>query len=132
MKLVIQIPCWNEADTLPTTVTALPRAVEGFDEVELLVIDDGSSDGTANVAWGCGVDQVVRLKAHQGLARAFLAGLTAAVEAGADVILNTDADNQYHAADIPRLVRPILAGQADIVIGARPIGTIAHFSPLKR
>src|SRR5438128_2720846 len=99
MKLVIQIPCLNEADVLPTALDALPRKVDGFDHVELLVIDDGSTDGTADVARACGVDHVVRLNAHQGLARAFMAGLFAAIEAGADVIVNTDADNQYNADD---------------------------------
>ena len=131
MKLVIQIPCLNERDTLPETLAALPTQVDGFDEIEVLVIDDGSTDGTAAVARQHGA-HVVRLHGHQGLARAYMTGLMAAVERGADVIVNTDADNQYDAANIPDLVRPILDDQADIVIGARPVGAIAHFSPVKR
>jgi glycosyltransferase involved in cell wall biosynthesis len=130
--LIIQIPCFNEAEALPATLAAIPRAVAGFDSVEILVIDDGSVDETAAVARACGADEVVRLNGHQGLARAFMAGLDAAIERGADVIVNTDADNQYNADDIPALVRPILDRDADIVIGARPIETIEHFSPIKR
>ncbi|HEY1191602.1 MAG TPA: glycosyltransferase family 2 protein [Gemmata sp.] len=131
MKLVIQIPCLNERDTLPGTLAALPKQVDGFDTVEVIVIDDGSTDGTAEVARRHGA-HVVRLQGHQGLARAYLAGLVASVERGADVIINTDADNQYDATNIPNLVRPILDEEADIVIGARPVGAIAHFSPTKR
>jgi glycosyltransferase involved in cell wall biosynthesis len=132
MKLIIQIPCLNEAETLPLALADLPRRVEGFDSVEWLVIDDGSSDGTADVARAHGVDHVVRLPVNRGLARAFMAGLEASLEAGADVIVNTDADNQYRASCIPALVEPILAGRAQMVVGARPIADIPTFSPLKK
>lgn len=130
--LVIQIPCFNEAATLGITLAALPRCVPGFARVDWMVIDDGSTDGTIEVARAAGVDHIVRLGRNQGLARAFAAGLEAAVRAGADVIVNTDADNQYCADDIPKLTAPILAGEADLVIGARPIATTAHFSPTKK
>jgi glycosyltransferase involved in cell wall biosynthesis len=132
MKLIIQVPCLNEAEALPATLADLPRGVDGFDRVEIMVIDDGSTDGTADVARQHGADHVVRMNGNQGLARAFMAGIVAAVEFGADVIVNTDADNQYCADDIANLVKPILEGQADIVIGARPIVNIEHFSPAKR
>jgi glycosyltransferase involved in cell wall biosynthesis len=132
MKLIIQIPCYNEAETLPITLNDLPRKVPGFSEVEWLVINDGSTDDTAEVAKKCGVDHVISLTKNQGLARTFLAGLDACINLGADVIVNTDADNQYAAADIPALTAPIIAGKADIVIGVRPIGTIDHFSFLKK
>jgi len=132
MKLVIQIPCLNEEDSLPVTLADLPREVPGFDTVEWLVIDDGSTDRTSEVARRCGVDHVVRHSANLGLARAFMTGIEAGLRAGADVIVNTDADNQYCAADIPRLVEPILEGRAQIVIGARPISEIGTFSPLKK
>jgi len=132
MKLLIQIPCFNEAATLPATLADLPRALPGFDAVEVLVIDDGSGDGTAEVARASGAHHVVILPGHQGLAKAFLAGVLACLERGADVIVNTDADNQYSAASLPALVAPILACDADLVVGARPIGTMAHFSPFKR
>lgn len=131
-KLIIQIPCYNEAETLPITLDELPRSLSNVDVVEWLVIDDGSVDDTAAVARRCGVDHIVRLPRHQGLARAFVAGLEACVARGADVIVNTDADNQYRAADIPRLVDPILEGRADIVIGARPISSIDEFSRIKK
>ena len=130
--LIIQIPCYNEAESLPATLKELPRQVPGFDRVQWLVIDDGSSDGTAEVARTHGADYVVRHTRNRGLARAFMTGLDASVASGADVIVNTDADNQYDAADIPKLVQPIVDGKAEIVVGARPIGSIAHFSPLKR
>ena len=131
-KLIIQIPCFNEADSLPVTVAALPRAVPGFDVVECLVVDDGSRDATADVARTLGVQHIVRLPGHRGLAAAFMAGLDAAVRAGADVVVNTDADNQYCADDVPRLVQPILEGRADLVIGTRPISEMQEFSWSKR
>jgi glycosyltransferase involved in cell wall biosynthesis len=132
VKLIIQIPCYNEEEALPVTVGALPREVPGFDAVEVLIIDDGSTDRTVEVAQSLGVSHIVRMNGNQGLARGFMAGLHAAVEHGADVIVNTDADNQYDARDIPKLVEPIVQGRADIVIGARPIESIRHFSPTKR
>jgi glycosyltransferase involved in cell wall biosynthesis len=131
MKLVIQIPAWNEEQHLGGTLAALPRQVSGFDEVELLVIDDGSEDRTAEVAREAGAE-VLRLPVHCGLAVAFAAGLAESVERGADVIVNTDADNQYDAHDIPELVRPILDGDAQMVIGDRKVHTLRHFSPVKR
>ncbi|MDA8018275.1 MAG: glycosyltransferase family 2 protein [Thermoanaerobaculia bacterium] len=132
MKVIIQIPCLNEAKTLPATLAALPRELPGVDSVEWLVIDDGSTDDTAAVARAHGVDHVVPMNGNQGLARAFTAGLLAAAELAADVIVNTDADNQYQADDIEKIVAPIVAGEADMVIGSRPIQAIRHFSPLKR
>jgi glycosyltransferase involved in cell wall biosynthesis len=132
MKLIIQIPCFNEADALPITLKELPREVPGFDSVEWLVINDGSTDGTAEVALNNGVNHVISFTKNQGLARAFLAGLDNCIKLGADVIINTDADNQYMAADIPALVAPILAGKADVVIGARPINEIESFSLAKK
>lgn len=132
MKLFIQIPCFNEADVLPITLKALPREVPGFDSVEWLVINDGSTDGTAEVAQQNGVDHVVSFTKNQGLARAFLAGMDSCIKLGADVIINTDADNQYQAADIPALVAPILEGRADVVIGTRPINDIESFSMVKK
>jgi glycosyltransferase involved in cell wall biosynthesis len=132
MKLIIQIPCKDEAEHLPATLAALPREVEGFDSVEWLVIDDGSRDGTVEVARANGIDHVVRLTNHRGLATAFQAGMDAALKLGADVIVNTDADNQYDGRDIPKLVAPILAGQADMVVGDRQVQTIEHFSPAKK
>lgn len=132
MKLIIQIPCYNEAATLAIALRHLPRAVEGFDCVEWLIIDDGSGDDTRQVARENGVDHIVGFTKNQGLARAFMFGLDACIARGADVIVNTDADNQYNAADIPKLTAPILSGCADMVIGARPIDGIAHFSPVKK
>jgi len=132
MKLIIQIPCFNEAEHLPVSLGALPRVVEGFDTVEWLVVDDGSADGTAEAARKLGADHVVILPHNRGLARAFMAGIEASLKAGADVIVNTDADNQYDASCIPDLVRPILEGRAELVIGARPITEIGHFSPAKK
>jgi len=131
-KLVIQIPCYNEEATLAATLACLPRELAGFDSVEWLVIDDGSSDATAAVALRCGVDHLVRLQQNQGLARAFMAGLEACLKVGADVIVNTDADNQYDARCIPALVEPIVNGRASMVIGARPIVDIEDFSRVKK
>lgn len=132
VKLVIQIPCFNEQGTLGVTLAALPRQVPGFDVTEWLIVDDGSQDETARVAREQGVDHVVRFTRNQGLAAAFMAGLDACLAVGADVIVNTDADNQYDASFIPALTAPILAGKADMVIGARPIDSIEHFSGLKK
>ncbi|MCH2634946.1 MAG: glycosyltransferase family 2 protein [Acidimicrobiales bacterium] len=132
MRLVIQIPCFNEAETLPATLADLPRQVSGFDEVLWLVIDDGSSDETAEVAKAHGVDAVVKLTQNKGLAVAFQVGLDAALQLGADVIVNTDADNQYSAANIPNLVEPITQGHADLVVGTRDITNHEEFSTLKK
>jgi len=132
MKLIIQIPCYNEADVLAITLSALPRKISGFDKVEWLVIDDGSLDATIKVAEENGVDHIVRHTRNQGLARAFMTGMRECVRLGADVIVNTDADNQYNADDIPSLTQPIIDGQADIVVGERPIDNIHHFSPIKK
>src|SRR5204862_4831122 len=132
MKLIIQIPCFNEQDQLPLTVSRLPRTIEGFDAVELLVIDDGSTDGTIETARAHGVDHIVRLTNHKGLSAAFQAGLDAGLKLGADVIVNTDADNQYDGADVTRLVEPILRGAADMVVGDRQVGANEHFSGLTR
>jgi len=131
-KLIIQIPCLNEASTLPATLADLPRVVPGVDRVEVLVVDDGSRDGTADVAKRCGADHVVRLRRNKGLAAAFMAGIDASLKAGADFIVNTDADNQYAAHEIPRLVAPLLNGEADIVIGDRNIAEMRHMSWRKR
>lgn len=131
-KLIIQIPCYNEAETLPVTLSDLPKQIDGFDVVEWLVIDDGSSDGTAEVAAEGGVHHVVRHPVNRGLAAAFMTGIETAVALGADVIVNTDADNQYEGRDIEALTRPILAGDAEMVVGARPILQTEHFSWLKK
>lgn len=132
VKLIIQIPCLNEEETLAETIGALPRHVEGVDKVEVLVVDDGSTDRTALVAKEAGADHVVVLPRNMGLARAFMVGLDTALRKGADVIVNTDADNQYCADDIPKLVGPILTGKADYVIGARPVSDLDHFSKSKK
>jgi glycosyltransferase involved in cell wall biosynthesis len=132
MKLIIQIPCYNEEHTLPQTLAELPRALPGVDQVDWLVIDDGSTDCTADVARSLGVDHVICLPHNRGLAHVFLVGLEAALRMGADIVVNTDADNQYRGADVAQLVTPILLGRADIVVGDRGVATIAHFSPLKR
>jgi glycosyltransferase involved in cell wall biosynthesis len=131
-KLIIQIPCLNEAQTLPATVADLPRAIPGIDVIEVLVIDDGSRDGTADVARACGVDHVVRLRRNKGLAAAFMAGIDASLKLGADFIVNTDADNQYAGHEISRLLAPLLASEADIVIGDRNIAAAQHMSWRKR
>ena len=117
MKLIIQIPCYNEAQTLPETLQALPRRLEGIESIEVLIIDDGSSDGTGDIALQYGAHHLVRLNKHSGLAAGFLAGLESCLRLGADLIVNTDADNQYNAQDIPALLAPILEGKADIVVG---------------
>jgi glycosyltransferase involved in cell wall biosynthesis len=132
MKLIIQIPCLNEESTLPATIAALPRQIAGIDEVELLVIDDGSTDRTVEVAREQGVEHIVRLTNNKGLAAAFQAGLDACLKLGADLVVNTDADNQYSGGDVPKLVAPILAGEADMVVGDRRVATIEHFSGGKK
>jgi glycosyltransferase involved in cell wall biosynthesis len=132
MKLIIQIPCFNEEQQLPVTLKDLPRKVQGFDTVEWLIIDDGSSDRTVDVARDLGVDHIVRLTNNKGLAAAFQAGLDAGLKLGADVIVNTDADNQYKGSDIPKLVAPILRGDADMVVGDRQVDTIDEFSAVKK
>ena len=132
MKLIIQIPCFNEAETLEVTLNDLPKHIDGIDEIEYLIIDDGSHDNTAEVAKKWGVHYVVRFRRNKGLAKGFMAGLDACLKNGADVIVNTDADNQYCGADIETLVRPILDKKAHIVIGERPIDDTEHFTPLKK
>jgi hypothetical protein len=132
VKLIIQIPCLNEEEQLPLTISELPREVPGFDTVEWMIIDDGSTDRTVEVAAGLGVDHIVSLPKNLGLARAFQQGLQAALALGADVVVNTDADRQYPASSIPALVAPVLAGRADVVIGDRGVGDVADFSRLKR
>ncbi|MEE2933442.1 MAG: glycosyltransferase family 2 protein [Pseudomonadota bacterium] len=131
-KLIIQIPCFNEEDTLPITLAALPKHIEGIDVIERLVIDDGSRDRTSEIAAQHNVEHVIKFSKNRGLARAFMAGIEGALEAGADFIVNTDADNQYCADDIKTLLMPIISGDAEIVVGARPINSISHFSPIKK
>jgi glycosyltransferase involved in cell wall biosynthesis len=131
-KLIIQIPCFNEAEALPATVAALPKSIPGIDEIETLVIDDGSTDGTAEVARRHGVQHIVRHRRNRGLAAAFQSGLDTALAAGADIIVNTDADGQYRGEDIAVLVAAVVAGEADIVIGDRGVGRNEHFHPVKR
>jgi glycosyltransferase involved in cell wall biosynthesis len=132
MKLIIQIPCLNEEETLPATIADLPGRIEGVDEIELLVIDDGSTDRTVEVARSLGVAHIVRLTNNKGLSAGFQAGLDACLKLGADLVVNTDADNQYRGADVAKLVAPILAGKADIVVGDRQVSTIEHFSGPKK
>jgi glycosyltransferase involved in cell wall biosynthesis len=132
MKLIIQIPCLNEEKTLPDTIRDLPRTIPGIDVIEFLVVDDGSRDNTAAVAESLGVHHVLRLGSNRGLARAFSRGVAYALAQGADLVVNTDADNQYCGQDIPRLVAPILANQADLVVGSRPIDDHPEFSPFKK
>jgi glycosyltransferase involved in cell wall biosynthesis len=132
MKLIIQIPCFNEQEQLPGTLADLPRTVEGFDAVEWLIVDDGSTDETVAVARAHGIDHIVRLTNNKGLAAGFQAGLDACLKLGADVMVNTDADNQYYGADVAKLVRPILQGRADMVVGDREVTNIEHFSALKK
>lgn len=132
MKLIIQIPCYNEEATLPQTVADLPRHIEGIDVIEYLIIDDGSADDTVQVAKDCGVHHVVSFKNNKGLARGFMAGIDACIRLGADIIVNTDADNQYCGSDISKIVKPVLDGTADMVIGARPINDTKHFTRKKK
>jgi glycosyltransferase involved in cell wall biosynthesis len=132
MKLIVQIPCYNEEHTLPQTVADIPRQIPGVDQVEILIIDDGSTDRTVEVARGLGVDHVIQNKRNRGLARTFRTGLDACLKLGADIIVNTDGDNQYAGQDIPKLIRPILAGTADIVVGDRQTEKVTHFSKGKR
>ena len=131
-KLIVQIPCYNEAATLPEALAALPREIPGIDRIEILIIDDGSRDGTAQVARDAGVHHIVSFRRNLGLAAAFSAGLQESLRQGADIIVNTDADNQYEAKDIPSLIEPLLAGRADIVVGNRQVMNLAHFSPIKK
>jgi len=132
MKLIVQVPCYNEAETLPATLADIPRHIEGIDEIEVLIVDDGSTDNTTEVARQHGADHIVRLKANRGLAVAFSVGLEKSLELGADIIVNTDADNQYKGECIPDLIAPILHEEADLVVGTRPIEAIAEFSWLKK
>lgn len=132
MKLIIQIPCYNEAETLEIALNDLPKHIDGIDEIEYLIINDGSKDNTVEVARRWGVNYIVDLKRNKGLAKGFMAGLDACLRNGADIIVNTDADNQYCADDIEKLVRPIVEGKTDIVIGARPVDETEHWSPLKK
>jgi glycosyltransferase involved in cell wall biosynthesis len=132
MKLIIQIPCLDEEATLPATIADLPRRIDGIDEIELLVIDDGSTDRTVEVAREHGVEHIVRLTKSKGLAAGFQAGLDACLKLGADIVVNTDADNQYRGADVAKLVAPILAGEADMVVGDRQVARIEHFSGAKK
>ena len=132
MKLVVQIPCLNEEETLPLTVRDIPREIAGVDKVEILVVDDGSTDRTSEVAKELGVDYIVSFSNTQGLAKVFMAGLDASLKLGADIIVNTDADNQYKGEDIAKLIRPIVEGRADMVVGDRVTDTIEHFSTMKK
>ncbi len=132
MKLIIQIPCYNEEETLTIALNHLPRQIDGIDEIEYLIINDGSRDNTVEVAKEWGINHVVNLKQNMGLAKGFMAGINECLCQGADIIVNTDADDQYRGEDVEAIVRPIIEGKADIVIGARPIDETEHFSPLKK
>ncbi|MDW7681862.1 MAG: glycosyltransferase family 2 protein, partial [bacterium] len=132
MKLIIQIPCLNEEQTLPVTLKEIPRVIDGVDEVEILVIDDGSTDNTLKVARENGVNHIVKFTNNKGLAEAFNAGVDASLKLGADIVVNTDGDNQYSGEDIRRLIQPILKGEADYVIGDRRVNGIEHFSFIKK
>lgn len=132
MKLIIQIPCFNEEESLPVAVATLPKSIPGVDVIEYLIIDDGSRDRTREVARSLGIHHIVGFPTNQGLARAFMLGIRSCLERGADIIVNTDADDQYNAEDIPKLIEPILQGRAEFVVGERPIATIEHFSPIKK
>ncbi len=132
MKLMVQIPCYNEEETLPATVADIPRRIDGIDTVEILIVSDGSTDRTVEVARELGVDHIIVNKNNKGLARTFRVGLDACLRFGADIVVNTDGDNQYNGADIPLLIQPILDGRADIVVGDRVTGAVKHFSPAKK
>ena len=132
MKLIIQIPCFNEEETLPGVIADLPKEIEGIDQIEYLIINDSSTDRTVEVARELGVHHIVNFKRNKGLAKVFAAGLDACLHLGADIIVNTDGDNQYNGADVEKLIQPILDGKADIVIGERPIDSIEHFSKGKK
>ena len=132
MKLIVQIPCLNEEEILPLTIRDIPRKIEGIDKVEILVIDDGSTDHTSEVAQRLGVNYIIRFSNTQGLAKAFMTGLDASLKLGADIIVNTDADNQYKGEDIVKLIKPIVEGRADMVVGDRVTDTIEHFSTTKK
>ena len=132
MKLIIQVPCLNEEKTLPITIDHFPKDIEGIDKIEVLIVNDGSTDRTVSVARECGVDHIVNFSQQRGLAEAFMAGLDACLSLGADIIVNTDADNQYYGPDIEKLVQPILESEADIVVGDRETDKIAHFSFIKK
>jgi glycosyltransferase involved in cell wall biosynthesis len=132
MKLIVQIPCYNEEETLPATVADIPRQIDGVDTVEILIVSDGSTDRTVEVARELGIDHILVNKNNKGLARTFRIGLDACLRLGADIVVNTDGDNQYQGADIPLLIQPILDGRADIVVGDRKTGAVSHFSPMKK
>lgn len=132
MKLVIQIPCLNEEESLPITINDLPKSIDGIDEIEVVIVDDGSRDRTVDIAKTLGIKHIVRFNNNKGLAKAFVAGINKSLDIGADIIVNTDADNQYCAKDIAKLIKPILEKRADIVIGTRPVSKIRHFSLLKK